>query len=177
MFTKRTFLAISIPCGTEFPAMVERLKKNLQHEKYINYVKTNQIHMTLKFLGSTPVDDIPAIIETCQKVAKRHQPFTMDFDRTGLFGSNNVPRVLWLGMNDQPQALFDLEADLLDAFDDLGYPSELCATPHCLPHQVVGRQAVLFENLQHHRAKDLPPCRCEGIGVFPKHLAAYGADL
>ena len=37
MKTKRTFLAISIPCSTEFPAMVERLKKNLQHEHYINY--------------------------------------------------------------------------------------------------------------------------------------------
>jgi hypothetical protein len=35
MKTKRTFLAISIPCGTEFPALVERLKKNLQHEHYI----------------------------------------------------------------------------------------------------------------------------------------------
>ena len=122
--------------------MVERLKKNLQHEKYINYVKTNQIHMTLKFLGSTPVDDIPAIIETCQKVAKRHQPFTMNFDRTGLFGSNNVPRVLWLGMNDQPQALFDLEADLLDAFDDLGY---LRDRQNFVPHLTVCRIKSLVD--------------------------------
>ena len=121
MKTLRTFLAISIPSSTEFPAMVERLKKNLQHEKYINYVKTNQIHLTLKFLGNTPEEDVPAIIESCQKVAKNHKPFTMDFDRTGLFGSNHSPRVLWLGMNEQPKALFDLEADLLDAFDDLGY--------------------------------------------------------
>ena len=66
MNTKRTFLAISIPCSTEFPAMVERLKKNLQHEKYINYVKTNQIHLTLKFVGDTLAEDIPAIIEACQ---------------------------------------------------------------------------------------------------------------
>ena len=62
MKTLRTFLAISIPCGAEFPAMVDRLKKNLQHEHYINYVKTNQIHLTLKFLGETPESDVPAII-------------------------------------------------------------------------------------------------------------------
>ena len=142
MNTKRTFLAISIPCSTEFPALVERLKKNLQHEKYINYVKTNQIHMTLKFLGSTPVDDIPNIIEACQKVAKRHQPFAMDFDRTGFFGSNHVPRVLWLGMNDQPQALFDLEADLLDAFDDLGY---LRDRQNFVPHLTVCRIKSLVD--------------------------------
>ena len=142
MYTKRTFLAIHIPTGTDYPAMVERLKKNLPHEKYINYCRPENIHLTLKFLGSTPVDDIPNIIEACQKVAKRHQPFTMDFDRTGYFGSNNVPRVLWLGMNDQPKALFDLEADLLDAFDDLGY---LRDRQNFVPHLTVCRIKSLVD--------------------------------
>lgn len=142
MNTKRTFLAISIPCGTEFPALVERLKKNLTHEKYINYCRPENIHLTLKFLGSTPVDDIPAIIEAVQTVAKKHQPFTMDFDRTGFFGSNHVPRVLWLGMTDQPQALFDLENDLLDAFDDLGYMRD---RQNFVPHLTVCRIKSLVD--------------------------------
>lgn len=142
MYTKRTFLAISIPSTTEFPALVEKLKKNLTHEKYINYCRPENVHLTLKFLGSTPVDDIPSIIEACQKVAKRHQPFTMDFDRTGFFGSNHVPRVLWLGMNNQPQALFDLEADLLDAFDDLGY---LRDRQNFVPHLTVCRIKSLVD--------------------------------
>ena len=142
MNTKRTFLAISIPCSTEFPAMVERLKKNLTHEKFINYCRPENIHLTLKFLGSTPVDDIPAIIEACQKVAKKHQPFTMDFDRTGLFGSNHVPRVLWLGMNNQPKALFDLEEELLDAFDALGYMRD---RQNFVPHLTVCRIKSLVD--------------------------------
>lgn len=142
MKTKRTFVAISIPCGTDFPAMVEKLKKSLQHEHYINYVKTNQIHLTLKFIASMPEDDEPALIEACQKVAKRHQPFTLDFDRTGLFGSNRVPRVLWLGMTHQPQELFDLEEDLLDAFDDLGY---LRDGKNFVPHLTVCRIKQLVD--------------------------------
>ncbi len=142
MNTKRTFLAISIPCGTEFPVLVEKLKKNLTHEKYINYCRPENIHLTLKFLGNTPVDDIPAIIETCQKVAKNHQPFTMDFDRTGLFGSNRVPRVLWLGMKDQPKALFDLEADLIEAFDNLGC---LRDRQNFVPHLTVCRIKSLVD--------------------------------
>ena len=142
MYTKRTFLAIQIPTGTEYPALVDKLKKNLTHEKFINYCRPENIHLTLKFLGSTPVDDIPAIIEACQKVAKKHQPFTMDFDRTGLFGSNRVPRVLWLGMNNQPQALFDLEEDLLDAFDDLGY---IRNRQNFVPHLTVCRIKSLVD--------------------------------
>ena len=111
----RTFVAISIPCSTEFPALVEKLKKNLH---------------------------IPDIIEACRKVAKQHQPFTMDFDRTGLFGSNHSPRVLWLGMKDQPQALFDLEADILDAFDGLGY---LRDRQNFVPHLTVCRIKQLVD--------------------------------
>lgn len=142
MYTKRTFLAIQIPTSTEYSALVEKLKKNLTHEKYINYCRPENIHLTLKFLGSTPVDDIPNIIEAVQKVAKNHQPFTMDFDRTGFFGSNHVPRVLWLGMSDQPKALFDLEADLLDAFDDLGY---LRDRQNFVPHLTVCRIKSLVD--------------------------------
>ena len=142
MNTKRTFLAIQIPTGTEYPALVEKLKKNLTHEKFINYCRPENIHLTLKFLGSTPVDDIPAIIEACQKVAKKHQTFTMDFDRTGLFGSNRVPRVLWLGMNNQPKALFDLEEDLLDAFDALGYMRD---RQNFVPHLTICRIKQLVD--------------------------------
>lgn len=166
MKTKRTFLALSIPCSTEFPALIEKLKKNLQHEDYINYVKTNQIHLTLKFLGNTPEEDIPAIIEACRNVAKKHQPFKMDFDRTGLFGSNRVPRVLWLGIKEQPQALFDLEADLLDAFDGLGYLRDRQNfVPHltiCRIKQLVDKQFFLkvYNNIEqktylHADVKDL----------------------
>ena len=80
---KRTFLAISIPSGTEYPLLVQQLQKKLQHEqKNINWCKPNQIHLTLKFVGETADQDVPAIIEACQKVAKNHQPFTMDFNRT-----------------------------------------------------------------------------------------------
>ena len=142
MNTKRTFLAIHIPSSEEFPLMVAKLKKNLTHEKFINYCRPENIHLTLKFLGSTPVDDIPNIIEACQKVAKKHQPFTMDFNRLGFFGSNRVPRVLWLGMTDQPKALFDLEADLLDAFDDLGY---LRDRQNFVPHLTVCRIKSLVD--------------------------------
>ena len=142
MYTKRTFLAIHIPTTVDYRGLVERLKKNLTHEKFINYCRPENIHLTLKFLGSTPVDDIPRIIEACQTVARRHQPFAMDFDRTGFFGSNRVPRVMWLGMNDQPQALFDLENDLLDAFDGIGY---LRDRQNFVPHLTVCRIKSLVD--------------------------------
>ena len=143
MKMKRTFLAIPIAVGTEYPALVQRLQRNLEHERRnINWCKIDQIHLTLKFVGDTPDEDIPKIIEACQQVAKRHQPFTMDFNRTGFFGSNRAPRVLWLGMNDEPKALYDLEEEVLDAFDRLGY---LRDRQNFVPHLTVCRIKQLID--------------------------------
>ena len=140
---KRTFLAIPISGGTEFPALSQRLQGNLQHEKRnINWCKTDQIHLTLKFVGDTPDQDIPVIIDTCQKVAKHHHPFAMDFDRTGIFGSNHSPRVLWLGMTNEPKALYDLEKDILEAFDGIGY---LRDRQNFVPHITVCRIKQLID--------------------------------
>lgn len=140
---KRTFLAIPIPVGNDYPAMVQRLQRNLEHERRnINWCKTDQIHLTLKFVGDTPDQDVPKIIEACQQVAKRHHPFTMDFDRTGFFGSNHSPRVLWLGMSHEPKALYDLEEDVLDAFDSLGY---LRDRQNFVPHLTVCRIKQLID--------------------------------
>ena len=140
---KRTFLAIPIAVGTEYPDMVQRLQRNLEHERRnINWCKTNQIPLTLKFVGDTPDNDIPNIIEACQEVARRHQPFTMDFYRTGFFGSNHSPRVLWLGMSNEPKALYELEEDVLDAFDRLGY---LRDRQNFVPHLTVCRIKQLVD--------------------------------
>lgn len=140
---KRTFLAIPIPAGTEFPALTQRLQRNLEHERRnINWCKPDQVHLTLKFVGDTPDQDIPKIIEACQKVAQRHHPFVMDFNRTGFFGSNHSPRVLWLGMKDEPKALYELEEDVLDAFDSLGY---LRDRQNFVPHLTVCRIKQLVD--------------------------------
>ena len=140
---KRTFLAIPIQTGTEFPALMNRLQKNLEHERRnINWCKDNQIHLTLKFVGDTPDEDIPKIINVCQEVAKNHQPFIMDFNRTGIFGSNHSPRVLWLGMSEEPKALYELEEDILDAFDGLGY---LRDRQNFVPHLTLCRIKQLID--------------------------------
>ena len=66
----------------------------------------------------------------------------MDFDHTGIFGSNGTPRVLWLGMNKVPQALYELEDDVLDAFDQLGY---LRDRQNFVPHLTVCRIKSLVD--------------------------------
>lgn len=119
---KRLFLAIPIKTNNNgFIPLIEGLKLRLSHEQRINWVKPQNIHLTLKFIGDTHPDEIPQIIENIDIMVKRHKCFTMNFNSTGIFGSRYAPRVLWLGMQNTPQELYDLEEDTLSTFDKLGF--------------------------------------------------------
>lgn len=140
---KRLFLAIPIKTtDNDFIPLLDGLKRQLAHEKRINWVKPHNIHLTLKFIGDTPNEDIPKIIDAVDEMLKNHKSFTMDFNRTGIFGSRYAPRVLWLGFNDTPQELYDLEDDTLSIFDKLGY---LRDRQNFVPHITLGRIKELCE--------------------------------
>lgn len=140
---KRLFLAI--PINTEnngFAPLVNDLRNRLSHEKMINWVRPTNIHLTLKFIGETPPQDEPKIIEAVTKVVENHHSFTMDFNRTGIFGARYAPRVLWLGMQQTPDELLSLEEDVLTAFDGIGYQRD---RQNFVPHLTLGRIKDLCE--------------------------------
>ena len=140
---KRLFLAI--PINTEnngFKPLLDGLRRSLSHEKMINWVRPANIHLTLKFIGETPPQDEPKIIEAVTKMLENHHAFTMDFNRTGLFGSHYAPRILWLGMQQTPDQLLSLANDTLDAFDKIGY---LRDRQNFVPHLTLGRIKDLCE--------------------------------
>ena len=140
---KRLFLAIPIKTvDNDFVPLLGGLKRQLAHEKRINWVKPDNIHLTLKFIGNTPNEDIPKIIDGVGEMLKNHKGFIMDFNRTGIFGSRYAPRVLWLGMQNTPQELYDLEEDTLTTFDNLGY---LRDRQNFVPHITLGRIKELCE--------------------------------
>ena len=140
---KRLFLAIPIQTENNgFAPLVDDLRKRLSHEKQINWVRPTNIHLTLKFIGETPPQDEPKIIDAVTKVVENHHGFTMDFNRTGIFGARYAPRVLWLGMQQTPQELLNLEEAVLTAFDSIGY---LRDRQNFVPHLTLGRIKNLCE--------------------------------
>lgn len=140
---KRLFLAIPIETKNNgFVPLVDDLKKRLAHEKMINWVRPTNIHLTLKFIGETPTRDEPKIIEAVSKVLDNQKSFTMDFNRTGIFGTRYAPRVLWLGMQQTPDVLLNLEEAVLTAFDNIGYQRD---RQNFVPHLTLCRIKNLCE--------------------------------
>lgn len=140
---RRLFLAI--PIKTEdngFRPLLDGLRRRLSHEKEINWANPEQTHLTLKFIGHTGEDDLQRIIEAVGETLASHKSFDINFNKVGIFGSHYAPRVIWLGMNEQSQQLVDLEEDILNTFDKIGF---LRDRQNFVPHLTLGRIRSLCE--------------------------------
>ncbi|HMM10954.1 MAG TPA: RNA 2',3'-cyclic phosphodiesterase [Bacteroidales bacterium] len=132
---KRLFVAIHLQPSDELLGLLDELRHRLGHER-INWVKPENMHLTLKFLGETPEVKLAAISHALRRAVENHRPFAYQFDRTGIFGSRHDPRVLWLGMQERSRQLDSLAGAVLDAMDAIGF---LRDRQNFVPHLTLGR--------------------------------------
>lgn len=128
----RIFVAIPLP-----PLLLERLKDvqyRLQGKvphRSVRWVRPEGIHLTLKFLGDTPRDEIPIVREALIAVARHAPSFTLTAEGLGCFPSPRRPRVLWVGVDEPTGRLAVLAKAIEEAMTSLGYkPDRHSFTPH-----------------------------------------------
>jgi len=131
---KRLFAAIKVYPDVNLIKIYNSLKSALRDEK-INWVNENNIHITLKFFGETPEDKIGEICGIFDKVAARHQPFDLNLENAGIFGSRYDPRVIWFGMA-QSESVEKLAKDVLHSLKTIGFEPD---GQNFRPHLTVGR--------------------------------------
>ena len=100
------------------------------------WVRPENIHLTLKFLGDIPVSDAPRISVAVQEACAVHAPFDIILSRLGCFPNPQHPRVLWVGIEGDAKALSQLQRSVEHALSALGYPSE--SRPFS-PHLTIAR--------------------------------------
>jgi RNA 2',3'-cyclic 3'-phosphodiesterase len=94
------------------------------------WVEPALCHITLKFLGSVPGEQLPAITEAGWRVAAAVQPFELDFRGVGAFPRWRGARVLWMGL-DGAAPLAALQAALEQELAPLGFePQGRPFAPH-----------------------------------------------
>lgn len=147
---KRLFLAIPFEDCAEFINLSQKLRTKLNFER-INWVNQEKPHLTLKFLGNTPSSEIPKIVGKMTEVISKHQTFSLDFNKTGLFGSRYEPRVIWLGMEKNSNELLQLANDVLDGFDEIGF---LRDRQNFVPHLTIARVKQLVDKPYFHKVID-----------------------
>src|SRR5262245_6993841 len=120
----RTFIAVEIS-----PSVIARtgdlIDKLRVAPAEINWVRPQQMHLTLKFLGDIPDTETPDICRVVERVAASFEPFEITCRGAGAFPNVRDPRTLWIGIEDGAEELQRLQAQIDAALkSELGYAKE-----------------------------------------------------
>jgi 2'-5' RNA ligase len=137
MTTWRTFIAIELD---------EELRGNLGHlqdrlrgrvaPRAVRWVRPEGIHLTLKFLGDTPVDKVPAVQEALAQAAAKIGPISFTVGGLGCFPNTRRPRVVWVGLQEPTGSLVRLRDAIEAHVAPLSFPTE---KRRFSPHLTLGR--------------------------------------
>jgi RNA 2',3'-cyclic 3'-phosphodiesterase len=96
LIMKRLFLAIDIHPVTTLTDAYENIRHTLRMEK-INWVRMDQMHLTLAFLGDTEATSIPGLVDWLAAALNTRHSFRVTLSGLGVFRNIHDPRVLWIG--------------------------------------------------------------------------------
>ena len=103
---------------------------------FITWVKSANLHLTLKFIGDTPESKIPELQQAVAKTVTGIQPFVINLRGFGVFPDKLAPRTLWAGIEGDLEVLLDLTKMIETEVTQLGFPPE--GKPFC-PHLTLAR--------------------------------------
>lgn len=131
----RSFIAIPVASGVASRAQ-ELIRRLRTCNAAVNWVAPHNLHLTLKFLGETPINETPEICAAVTRAAADAPPFDLAFRGLSAFPSPEKPRTIWLGISDGMDELAELAQRVDDELNLLGYPRE---ARRFTPHLTIGR--------------------------------------
>jgi 2'-5' RNA ligase len=117
----RAFVAVEMP-GPMRKALEEVQSSLKQLKIRARWVRPENIHLTLKFLGNIPAGHVPSIGDVLRVVARAHGRFSLAAAGVGVFPDIRRPKVIWVGLTGRPDALTPLQQDLDGRLAALGFP-------------------------------------------------------
>lgn len=121
----RLFIAIDIP--EEIKNYLRAVQEELPSEDAAVMRKTTDFHLTLKFLGSTDGNKKQEVEAALENIPFKQ--FTAELSGLGIFGSQNFPRVIWVGVK-IPDWLFETQKAIEKKVTELGFEAENRFSPH-----------------------------------------------
>ncbi|HYW78168.1 MAG TPA: RNA 2',3'-cyclic phosphodiesterase [Thermoguttaceae bacterium] len=133
--TVRTFAAVEINAAIRSTA--EKLIESLRPAGAdVKWVEPQNMHLTLKFLGEVPTNEIPHVCDSVARATAKIDPFEFEVRGAGAFPNATRPRTLWLGAGAGEEAMIALHGHVEKALMKLGYRKE---HRRFHPHLTIGR--------------------------------------
>jgi RNA 2',3'-cyclic 3'-phosphodiesterase len=118
----RLFVAVNLPpeIRDRLAAVQDRLRR-VQAD--VSWVRAENVHVTLKFLGETEEKRLKRICPALAEVARAVASIPIEVTGIGSFGGR-IPRVVWVGVGDGAEALAQLAGGVEVALARVGVPKD-----------------------------------------------------
>lgn len=178
----RAFIAINL--APDLLDKIEQVAEDLRTRMDsvpIRWVPTENIHLTLKFLGNVSMANLVILKDILGKVVSNHHECDISAGGIGVFPKPHNPRVIWVGMK-VPQELINLQREIEIETARLGYSREHRPfSPHLTFGRVsrnasttdVHKIAVCLEN---YKVGFLGATRVRTVYLYRSDLKPEGAE-
>lgn len=175
----RAFIALDLPEETR--RTVGELQARLQRARLgvsVSWVKNENLHLTLQFLGYVPDEKIPTLSASLERIGEAQPPFEMRVAGLGAFPDTRRPRVIWVGCEDAQGRLHRLADAVRAAMQPLGLEPE---RREFAAHLTLGRvrsprpDATLTKLLDSLRDWDGGTVLVEAVHLFESQLNPQGS--
>ena len=172
----RSFIAIELP-ETVKSAFVELQGELKKTGADIRWVKPENIHLTLKFLGNTE-ESTDSIVDVIKGTCSRFEPVTLEIRGVGVFPNVKSPRVIWAGMNCNT-ALAEIRNSIEEGLFSLGFERD---SRKFSPHLTLGRfrssqgRRPLMDKIELLKDKSYGMIHAETVVLMKSDLAPGGAQ-
>jgi RNA 2',3'-cyclic 3'-phosphodiesterase len=133
----RAFIALKLPAavGLSLGQTSQELAGQLSTTA-VRWVKTEAMHLTLRFLDDTPVSALPEIATGLDQIGAGQAAFTLRLDKLGCFPNPRRPRVIWVGLAGDTEQMAALKQAVDNLLEPLGWEPE---KGNFQPHLTLGR--------------------------------------
>lgn len=165
----RLFVGVPVPKLDGFAEVQERIEGP---DRLVKPVDLDQTHVTLKFLGDTDEDRIPAIVDAIGNALDGIEAHQGRAEGVGAFPSPRKARVVWAGVKDTELPAM---ADAVEAaVEPLGFePKDRSFTPHVTLARLK-RHATLTVELDMYRERVFGDVPIATVVLFESKLSSEG---
>lgn len=131
----RLFVAINLP--QHIRCILDEVQQNLRPLlPEIRWVKAENLHLTLEFIGEVNVKQLPVIEEVLMEAARGFSPFHLSLQGLGAFPNLHKPRVIWMGLAGNLTRVKKIHDQIHQALLDEGF---ILDSKPFRPHLTLGR--------------------------------------
>jgi len=172
----RTFIAVSL--SSSVLSGIQKLMRTLQKDlTEVRWVEPQNLHVTLKFLGDIPLNDLPRLIHTVTQCVGQIDSFDLTFHGIGAFPHWTSPKTIWIGCREGAEELAKLAESISESLIPLGYSRE---ARRFSPHLTIGRvkkpvqESLVMPVFNEHRDRFFGSCSVSEVQIFSSELTRWG---